>query len=142
MSRLGMTYEVESMAEVTGEFNVKKWDEQPYAELEAGKLTRAEIEADLAGGLTGAGRVVWLMCYRADETAEYLGFVDLEVTLDGRGGGFVVSSSGTFDGERAAGPWTSVEGTGRGSLAGIRGSGSFDAPHGGTATYRLTYELG
>jgi len=130
------------MSEVTGEFNVRKWDEQPYAELGAGKLTRAEIEADLVGGLTGAGRVVWLMCYRPDETAEYLGFLNLDVTLQGSRGGFVISSSGTFDGERAAGPWTIVEGTRRGDLAGIRGSGWFDAPHGGTATYGLMYELG
>ena len=129
------------MAEAKGEFNVTKWDEETYAELESGKLTRAEIAADLAGDLAGAGSVTWLMCYRADGTAEYIGYLNVDGSLDGRSGGFVVSTSGAFDGEVASGPWTIVEGSGRGELSGIRGSGSFDSPHGGTATYRLTYQV-
>jgi uncharacterized protein DUF3224 len=129
------------MAEATGEFNVTKWDEQPYEELENGKLTRAEIAADLAGDLAGTGRVTWLMCYRADGTANCLGYLNVDATVDGRRGGFVVSTTGSFDGKVASGPWTIVEGSGRGELSGIRGSGSFDSPHGGTTTHRLSYEL-
>lgn len=130
------------MADAKGQFNVTKWDEEPYADREAGRLTRADITADLAGDIAGSATVVWLMCYRADKTADYVGYVDIDATLDGRSGGFVITSSGTFDGERAAGPWTIVEGSGRGELAGIEGSGSFEAPHGGTATYLLSYRLG
>ena len=130
------------MAEATGEFNVTTWDEQPYEELGDGKLTRAEIAAELKGDLAGTGTVTWLMCYRADGTADYLGYLNVEATIDGRSGGFVIATSGTFDGTVASGPWTIVDGSGRGDLSGISGQGTFDSPHGGTATYRLTYHLG
>lgn len=129
------------MNEATGEFNVTNWDEKTYAELESGKLTRAEITAEIAGDLVGTCSVTWLMCYRADGTADYVGYLNVDATLDGRRGGFVVGSSGAFDGKVAAGPWTIVEGSGRGELSGIRGAGTFDSPHGSTATYRLSYEL-
>ena len=129
------------MAEAKGEFNVTKWDEHPYEEFESGKLTRADIAADLTGDLAGSGSVVWLMCYRADGTAEYVGYLNVDATLEGRSGGFVISTSGAFDGKLASGPWTIVEGSGRGDLNGVSGVGSFDSPHGGTATYRLSYQL-
>jgi Protein of unknown function (DUF3224) len=129
------------MADAKGEFNVTKWDEQTYEELESGKLTRAEIGADLTGDLAGTARVVWLMSYRSDGTAQYVGYLNVNGTLGGRSGGFVVSSSGDFDGELAAGPWTIIDGSGYGELSGITGAGAFHSPHGGTATYRLSYQL-
>ena len=130
------------MAEASGDFSVTSWDEETYAELEAGKLTRAKVTADFTGDISGSGRVEWLMCYRPDETADYVGFQDIEATLDGRRGGFVVTSTGTFDGKVAEGPWTIVEGSGRGDLAGISGTGHFSAPLGGGASYRLDYRMG
>jgi len=129
------------MAQATGEFTVTDWKEESYTERESGKLTRATVTAEFSGNIAGSGRIEWLMCYRGDETADYVGFQDIEATLDGRRGGFVVTSTGTFDGKVAEGPWTIVEGSGRGDLAGIFGSGHFSAPLGGGATYRLTYEL-
>lgn len=130
------------MTTAKGEFNVTSWDEDPYAEYDEGKLTRADITAELAGDVSGSGRVTWLMCYRKDGTADYVGLLDVSGTLDGREGGFVVSTSGSFDGQKAAGPWSIVDGSGRGGLTGISGSGAFDSPHGGTTTYELSYELG
>ena len=130
------------MAEARGEFNVTDWKEETYAELESGKLTQAKVTADFSGDIAGSGRVEWLMCYRGDGTADYVGFQDIDATLDGRSGGFVVTSTGTFDGKVAEGPWTIVDGSGRGELAGISGTGHFSAPLGGGAKYRLTYEVG
>jgi hypothetical protein len=43
---------------------------------------------------------------------------------------------------KAQGTWEVVRGSGRGDLAGIDGRGGFDAPHGPTATFEFTYELG
>jgi len=130
------------MPDAKGEFNVTNWDEETYAELENGRLTRAEITADLTGDVAGTGRVTWLMCYRADGTADYVGYLNVEATVEGRTGGFVIGSSGTFDGKVAAGPWNIVEGSGRGELSGIGGAGSFDSPREGTTTYHLSYDLG
>jgi hypothetical protein len=126
-------------AEARGAFNVRDWDEETYAERTDGKLTRATVTAELDGDIRGTAAVTWLMCYRADGTADFVGFVDIDGTLRGRQGGFVVESRGRFDGQVASGPWAIVEGSGRGELAGIAGSGVFDSTHEGANTYRLTY---
>ena len=127
---------------MTGTFTVSDWDEQPLADRPIGKLTRATVTATLSGGIDGTGTVTWLMCYGEDGTAEYVGFLDIDGTVDGRTGGFVVRTSGTFDGQKAVGPWKIVEGSGRDGLAGIAGSGAFDSPHGTQATYRLAIRFG
>ncbi|HEX5451351.1 MAG TPA: DUF3224 domain-containing protein [Candidatus Limnocylindrales bacterium] len=129
------------MAVAQGEFDVTGWEETEFAELETGKLTRADVIATLKGDIDGSGRVSWLMCYRADGTADYVGFLVIEASLDGRTGGFVVRTSGAFDGGKASGPWMIVRDSGFGELVAIEGAGAFDSPHGGTTTYELSYTL-
>ncbi len=129
------------MKQLTGEFNITGWDEHTYSERDPGKLTRASVTYDCAGGIAGHGSAEWLMCYREDTTADFVGLQTIEGTLDGRSGSFVVSSVGTFDGTQAGGQWTVLAGSGRGGLAGITGDGAFQAPHGSPASFRLSYEL-
>ena len=54
----------------------------------------------------------------------------------------MVETIGDFDGTVATWKATVVEGMATGDLIGLRGSGSFGAPHGSTASYELEYELG
>ncbi|MGH2826559.1 MAG: DUF3224 domain-containing protein [Actinomycetota bacterium] len=130
------------MGLATGEFNVTGWNEEPFVERERGNLTRASVKQELSGGIEGTTTIEWLLAYREDKTADFVGIQEIEGELDGRSGSFVISSAGTFDGERATGRWAIVAGSGAGELAGISGDGEFDAPHGAQATYRLSYELG
>jgi hypothetical protein len=58
-------------------------------------------------------------------------------TLEGRTGGFVMETTGDFDGTTAKGRWSIISGSGTGGLAGISGEGGFEAPHGPTATYAI-----
>ena len=130
------------MGLATGKFSVTGWNEEPFVERQTGNLTRASVTQDLSGGIEGTTTIEWLLAYREDKTADFVGIQEIEGKLDGRAGSFVISSAGAFDGERAAGRWTIVAGSGAGELIGIAGDGEFDAPHGGQATYRLSYELG
>ena len=58
----------------TGSFEIKGWDEKTYTEIEGGrKLTRASVAQAFTGDLVGEGAVEWLMCYRADGTADVPG---------------------------------------------------------------------
>jgi hypothetical protein len=127
--------------ESTGEFTVTGMGEETYAQLRPGKLTHANGTQDFSGGIKGTGRVEWLMCYRADKTARYVGMQQINGTLDGRKGSFVLTAAGGFDGKRSKGTWTIVEGSGKGALAGIRGKGRFTAGPGPQATFRLSYDL-
>ena len=123
-------------------FTLDGWDEQPYAELAEGrKLTRASVKQTFSGDITGEGTVEWLMAYRPDGTADYVGLQHIVGTLGGRSGSFVLSSPGTFDGQEAAGTWTVLIGSGTDELAGLTGTGTFSAPSGGEPTVSLDYDL-
>jgi hypothetical protein len=124
------------MTEARGSFDVKSWNEETYEELDdGGKLTRAVVEQTFTGDIVGEGAVQWLMSYRGDGTAHFLGLQRVRGVLDGRSGTFLMETSGEFDGAEAHGTWTVVAGTGE--LEGLRGTGGFRAPHGSHATWEL-----
>jgi hypothetical protein len=128
--------------QATATFKIDSWDEQPYVETdEGGKLTRASVKQSYSGDVEGQGEIEWLMCYRPDQTAEFLGFLRLTGTVGGRSGSVVLQSIGTFDGGKAGGPLTIVRGSGTGELAGITGGGEFSAPRGGQPSVSLDYDF-
>jgi hypothetical protein len=127
----------------TGTFKIEGWDERPYAEIEGGrKLTQASVKQAFAGDVEGEGAVEWLMCYRPDQTADFVGLQRIVGTIGGRSGSFVLlQTEGTFDGRVARGRLSVVPGSGTGDMEGLRGSGEFSAPHGGEPTVRLEYDF-
>jgi hypothetical protein len=127
----------------TGTFKIKGWDEKPYAELEGGrKLTQASVKQSFAGDIEGDGAVEWLMSYRPDQTADFVGLQRIVGQLGGRSGSFVLAQTdGTFDGTVAKGRLSVVPGSGTGELEGLRGRGEFSAPHGGEPSISLEYEF-
>ena len=81
------------------------------------------------------------MCYREDQTADFVGLQRFEGSVGDRNGSFVLTSNGTFDGKVAAGEMRMVDGSGTGDLAGIAGDGSFSAPLGCEASVELDYSV-
>jgi hypothetical protein len=123
-------------------FEVRSWDENPYAELDGGaKLTRASVGQAFTGDLEGDGSVEWLMCYREDKTAEFVGLQRFVGRLGSRSGSFVMQTRGSFDGTEAKGSLDVVARSGTEELAGIIGTGAFAAPHGSTASVELDYDF-
>jgi hypothetical protein len=117
-------------------FTVGSWDEEPLWEGPDGrKVTRATVEQTVDGDASGRGTAHWLMAYRADGTAEYSGIQLLDGAADGRRGMLVLRSTGTFDGTTARGQLEVIDGSGQ--LAGMSGTGRFEAPHGSVATVEL-----
>jgi hypothetical protein len=125
-------------------FTIEGWDEKPYAELEdGGKLTNASVKQVLSGDIEGEGAVEWLMCYRPDHTAYFVGLQRITGRIGDRTGGFVAAQTdGTFDGKEARGALSVVPGSASGELEGLRGSGEFRAPRGGEASISLDYVIG
>lgn len=131
------------MRHAAGSFTVSAMQEDPYEELGGGaKLTRASGEQTYEGDITGRGMVQWLMSYRGDGTAHFVGIWHITASIDGKDGSFVVESLGEFDGKASSGSWSVLDGLGRGDLEGIHGTGAFRAPGGADATYDLDYEFG
>jgi hypothetical protein len=123
-----------------GTFKIQSWDEQPYVESDEGtKLTRASVRQAFAGDIEGEGTVEWLMCYRPDKTADFVGLQRVEGRIGERSGSVVLRSTGSFDGSEAKGPLTIVDGSGTGELEGIAGDGELRAPMGGQPSVSLRY---
>jgi hypothetical protein len=120
-----------------GTFKIDAWDEQPYAD----RLSRAQVKATYSGDIEGQGETEWLMCYREDKTADFVGFQRITGCLGDRSGSFVLESTGAFDGKVASGPLAIVRGSGTGELAGIVGTGEFSAPMGGEPSLSLDYDF-
>ena len=131
------------MMTVTGTFEVQPGDETTIGEPGEGiRLTHATGTQRFSGGIVGDGAIDWLMCYLPTKSARYVGLQRITGTIDGRRGSVVLEAVGDHDGTGSSATWTIIEGTGTGDLAGIRGTGGFEAKGGRTVSYRLDYELG
>jgi hypothetical protein len=129
------------MTKAKGSFEVASWDEETYEELDGGKLTRASVTQTFTGDLDGEGAVQWLMSYRRDGTAHFVGLQRIRGSIGERTGSFVMETIGEFDGKVAAGTWAVVAGSGSADLERLRGTGSFEAPLGPKASFELDYDL-
>ncbi len=120
-----------------GSFQVAGWDETPYHEGASGKLTLAIVSQTFDGDVRGRGDARWLMCYRPDGTARFVGLQRVEGEVQDRRGSFVLETVGEFDGTTAT--WTAnvIQGSADGELASVRGSGRFGAEHGPEAVFEL-----
>ncbi len=125
-----------------GSFELASWDEETYEELDGGaKLTRASVTQSFAGEVEGEGAVQWLMAYRADGTAHFVGLQRIRGAIGGRKGTFVLDTSGEFDGQSATWTGAVISGSGTDELTGLSGDATFGAPQGPKATFELSYEL-
>ena len=123
-------------------FAIKNWDEKPYSE-ESGqpKLTRASVTKTLTGDIEGAGQVEYLMMYRSDGTASFVGLERVTGKVGGRSGSFVLQRTGVFEGGLAKESYSVVPGSATGDLLGLTGSGSTSVGHGMEHPFELTSEL-
>jgi hypothetical protein len=125
-----------------GKFEVQSWEENPYVELEGdAKLTRASVGQAFTGDFEGEGSVEWLMCYREDKTADFVGLQRFVGRLGSRSGSFVMKTQGSFDGSEAKGDFEVVARSGTDELSGITGTGGFAAPMGSMASVELEYDF-
>ena len=128
------------MHQASGSFEVSSWDEEPYWEDEQGRrLTRASVTQVFSGDLEGEGTVEYLMCYRSQGSASFVGMQRVDGSLAGRRGTLLLQTSGTFEDGVVTAEWTVAGSTG--DLEGVDGSGGFTAPLGQPAVLSLDFEL-
>jgi len=120
-------------------FEVKSWDEKPYNEVEGElKLTRASVAKQFHGDIEGESTLEYLMVYRADGSAAFVGMERVTGRVGGRSGSFVLQHSGTDDGKTTTDNWFVVPGSGTGGLSGLSGEGSFTSDH--SEPFRVTFD--
>lgn len=123
-------------------FGIKSWDERPYSEDEGmPKLSRATVTKSFTGDIEGDGLVEYLMMYRGDGSAAFVGLERIVGRIAGKSGSFVLQRTGVFEGGLAKESYSVVPGSGTGELRGLRGDGTSAVGHGSEHPFVLDYEL-
>ncbi len=127
----------------TSHFTIKSWDEKPYSEGEdLPKLTRAAVTKTFTGDIAGDAHVEYLMMYRADGSATFVGLERVVGHVSGKAGSFVLQRTGVFENGVARESYVVIPGSGTGELQGLRGEGASAVGHGTEYPLTLNYELG
>ena len=123
-------------------FAIKGWDEKPYSEgQDLPKLTRAAVTRSFTGDIEGEGQVEYLMMYRSDGTATFVGLERIVGRVAGKAGSFVLQRAGVFEGGEAKESYFVIPGSGTGELRGLRGEGSSAVGHGLEHPITMDYEF-
>jgi hypothetical protein len=123
-------------------FTIKSWDEKPYSEGEnLPKLTRASVTKTYSGDIVGDGQVEYLMMYRSDGSATFVGLERVAGQLAGKSGSFVLQRTGVFEAGQAKESYSVIAGSGTGDLQGLSGDGMTALGHATDYPFDLSYEL-
>ena len=123
-------------------FAIKAWDEKPYSEgADLPKLTRASVTKTFTGDIEGEGHVEYLMMYRTDGSATFVGLERIDGRIGDKTGSFVLQRTGAFEGGQAKETYSVVPGSATGDLRGLVGDGSSSVGHGMEHPFVLSYEL-
>ena len=126
----------------TGRFAITAWEEKPWSEgNDLPRLTRASVTKTFTGDIEGEGQVEYLMMYRGDGSATFVGLERVVGRIGSRSGSFVLQRSGVFENGHAKESYTVVDGSSTGELVGLRGEGSSAVGHGLDHPFSLQYEL-
>jgi uncharacterized protein DUF3224 len=123
-------------------FAIKSWDEKPYSEgQDLPKLTRASVTRTFTGDIEGEGQVEYLMMYRRDGSAGFVGLERIVGRIGARTGTFVLQRIGVFEHGLAKESYSVIPGSATGELEGLRGDGSSAVGHGMEHPFSLNYDL-
>ncbi len=123
-------------------FAIKSWDETPYSEgQDLPRLTRATVTKTFTGDIEGEGRVEYLMVYRSDGSATFVGLERVVGRIAGKTGSFVLQRTGIFEGGQAKESYSVIRGSATGELHGLLGEGTSAVGHGVEHPFTLNYDV-
>ena len=123
-------------------FAIKSWDETAYSEgQDLPRLTRAKVTKTFTGDIEGEGQVEYLMMYRRDGSATFIGLERITASVGGKKGTFVLQRTGVFENGQAKESYSVVTGSATGELRGLRGEGTTSVGHGMEHPFTLSYEF-
>ncbi|HVH08645.1 MAG TPA: DUF3224 domain-containing protein [Gemmatimonadales bacterium] len=123
-------------------FAITNWDEKPYSEgQDLPRLTRASVTKTYTGDIAGEGKVEYLMMYRSDGSASFVGLERVVGRIGGKVGSFVLQRIGLFEAGLAKESYSVIPGSATGELEGLLGEGRSAVGHGMEHPFMLNYEL-
>ena len=123
-------------------FAITTWDEKPFSEgKDLPKLTRASVAKTFTGDIEGEGKVEYLMMYRADGSATFVGLERVVARIGSKTGSFVLQRTGVFENGQAKESYSVIAGSATGDLVGLTGDGRSAVGHGMEHPFELNYEF-
>ena len=123
-------------------FAIKSWNEQPYSEgPDRPRLTRATVTKTYTGDIDGEGQVEYLMMYRTDGSATFVGLERVVGRIGDKSGTFVLQRAGVFEGGQAKESYSVIPGSATGDLQGLVGDGRSAVGHGMEHPFTLNFDL-
>ena len=130
------------MKTANARFAIKSWDEKPWSEgQDRPRLTRASVTRTYTGDIEGDGQVEYLMMYRGDGSATFVGLERVVGRVGGKSGTFVLQRTGVFEGGLAKESYAVISGSATGDLQDLRGDGTSAVGHGMEHPFVLSYEM-
>jgi hypothetical protein len=130
------------MKTANARFAITSWDEKPFSEgRDLPRLSRASVVKTFTGDIEGEGQVEYLMMYRSDGSATFVGLERIAGRLGGKAGTFVLQRLGVFENGQAKETYSVIPGSATGELQGLRGDGSSAVGHGMEHPFSLNYDL-
>ncbi|WP_299574322.1 DUF3224 domain-containing protein [uncultured Shewanella sp.] len=124
--------------QISGIFQITSWEETTDIQHPDGaKQTSASITQMYSGALEGVSQPKYIMCYTADGVAVFCGYENVEVSVNGKSGSFVLQHDGKFENGVASSRFMIVPNSGQGELVDIQGHGTFTSGEKGQAKYQL-----
>ncbi|WP_370967134.1 DUF3224 domain-containing protein [Amycolatopsis sp. cg9] len=120
----------------TASFVLDKWEPQATDEAGGTEFARVAIAKTFTGAVEGTSTVEMLTASNATSRA-YVAFERLDVSVDGRKGGFVLHHTADDTGLTLK----ILAGSGFGDLAGISGTANIEVDAGQNHALVLTYDL-
>jgi len=123
-------------------FAITNWEEKPYSEGQGlPRLTRASVTKTFTGDIEGEGQVEYLMMYRTDGSASFVGLERVVGRIGGKAGTFVLQRIGVFESGQAKESYAVIPGSATEELHGLQGDGSSAVGHGTEHPFTLNYDL-
>ena len=130
------------MKSANARFAITSWDEKPFSEgQDLPRMTRAIVKKTFTGDIEGEGHVEYLMMYRSDGSATFVGLERVAGRVGDKTGTFVLQRVGVFEHGQAKESYSIVPGSGTGELQGLEGEGSSALGHGMEHPFSLNYDL-
>ncbi|MCD5312371.1 DUF3224 domain-containing protein [Kineosporia babensis] len=125
------------MTEIVADFQVTRWDAEPYAEQDT-VMSQVVVEKTFTGAISGTS-TARVLTAQAKTGQGYVASERFEGTIDGRSGTLVYQHGGIMDDGDGSTFGTIVPGSGTGDLADLRGTVSFwHDEKGATVTLKLS----
>jgi hypothetical protein len=118
---------------LTGQFQIKDWQETTQSEYAVGKRSLATVKLEYSGDIVGTSELQYLLSYQADGSADFVGFESITAKVKGVSGYMTLRHLGRFVDGVASSQFTVIHCDFAAKFLGMKGE--FTSGENGVAEY-------